>query len=55
MMWIVLCGAFIVAAALMMASWGEAEVELHPWLTEPEKVPARASHRTGSSRAGFRR
>jgi hypothetical protein len=55
MMWIILCGGFIAAASLMMASWGEAKVELHPWLAEQEKAPARAVHKTRLLRAGSRR
>jgi len=51
MMWMILCGAFIAAAALMMASLDEAKVELHPWLAEPKKAPVRAMNKARVGRA----
>ena len=51
MMWMILCGAFTAAAALMMASWDEAKVRLHPRLAEPKKAPTPAIDRTRIVRA----
>jgi hypothetical protein len=53
MMWMILCGTFTAAAALMMASWDEAKVRPHAWLAEPKKAPARVIDRTRVSRARF--
>ena len=40
-MWMILCGLFIGAAALMMTFWDEAKpMEPHPWLLERQKVVA---------------
>lgn len=55
MTWIILCGIFIAAAALMVTTLDQMDpVEPHPWLVEPQNASARAAGKTRRLVARFR-